>query len=90
MIFPPARIVLIDDDEHHLETLHNAISHLGSTCLPFLYTDEDPTSDQLGHARVIFCDLHLGSDTLTSDKKIYYAKIASMLSETITPRNATE
>ena len=83
MIFQPADIVVIDDSESHLIALSNAIAQLGSACLSFLYTDTHPQAHQLSGARLIFCDLHLGSDTLTTDKKAFYANIASMLAEQI-------
>ena len=83
MIFQPARIVVIDDNELHLRALDKAVSHLGSACLSFLYVDDHPQAAQLVGARLIFCDLHLGGDTLTTDKKTYYANIVSMLAENI-------
>ena len=83
MILQPARIVVIDDNEFHLRALDKAICQLGSACLSFLYVDDHPQAVQLVGARLIFCDLHLGGDTLTTDKKAYHANIVSMLAERI-------
>lgn len=83
MILQAARVIVIDDDEQHLAALSRAIGKLGSACLSFHYQDEHPTNHQLAGVRLIFCDLHLGGDTLTSDKTIFYANIASMLAEGI-------
>ena len=83
MILQPARIVVIDDNELHLRALDKAICELGSACLSFLYVDDHPRAVQLVGARLIFCDLHLGGDTLTTDKKAYHANIVSILAETI-------
>ena len=83
MIFQPARIVIIDDNEAHLRALDRAITQLGSACLSFLYVDDHPHALQLAGARIIFCDLHLGGDTLTTDRKAYYANIVSMIADKI-------
>ena len=83
MILQAARVVVIDDNEQHLAALSRAIGKLGSACLSFHYQDEHPTKHQLAGARLIFCDLHLGGDTLTSDKTIFYANIASLLADGI-------
>ena len=87
MILQGARIVVIDDNEQHLMALTRVIAELGSACLSFHYKDEHPAKHQLAGARLIFCDLHLGSDTLTSDKNAFYANIASMLAEGISPEH---
>lgn len=79
MILQAARVVVIDDNEQHLAALSRAIGELGSACLSFHYQDQHPNRDQLAGARLIFCDLQLGSDTLTTDKTPFYANIASML-----------
>ena len=79
MILQAARVVVIDDNEQHLAALSRAIGALGSACLSFHYRDEHPNRDQLAGARLIFCDLQLGGDTLTTDKTTFYANIASML-----------
>ena len=87
MILQPARVVVIDDNEQHLTALARAIAELGSACLSFLYRDEHPGRQHLAGARLIFCDLHLISNTLTSDKTTAYANIASMLLEGISPEH---
>lgn len=79
MIIQPARIVVIDNNSEHLKALVDALSVLGSACLPFHYKDTHPEEHLLSGARFIFCDLHLISDAVTTDKKKEYANIASML-----------
>ena len=79
MIIQPARIVVIDNDEIHLKYLVDALTAMGSACLPFHYKEDHPESKLLSGARFIFCDLHLISDAMTSDRKQQYANIASML-----------
>jgi hypothetical protein len=81
MIGQAPRIVLIDDKRHHLYGLAHALGKLDSACLPFHFEDQGPSKQQLKNARVIFCDLHLLSDTLTADSKQQLALIASILSE---------
>lgn len=79
MIIQPARIVIIDNEEAHLKSMVDALSEMGSACLPFHYKEEHPKPELLAGARFIFSDLHLVSDAVTSDKKQQYANIASML-----------
>lgn len=81
MIAQSARIVLIDDKLHHLHGLTKALGKLDSACLPFQFEDQGPSRSQLKHARVIFSDLYLLSDSLTGDTKQQLANIVSMLSE---------
>nr|WP_070960642.1 hypothetical protein [Hyphomonas sp. Mor2] len=83
MIIQPARIVVIDNNSEHLKALVDALSGLGSACLPFHYQDAHPERHLLAGARFIFCDLHLISDAVTSDKQKEYANIASMLLEAL-------
>ena len=83
MISQPARIVVIDNEPKHLSALTRALANMGSACLPFLYEAEHPSQSHLASARVIFCDLHLLSDAMTSDNKQQYANIASMLLESL-------
>ena len=87
MILQAARVVVIDDNEQHLAALARAIAELGSACLSFLYRDEHPDRQQLAGARLIFCDLHLVIDALTSDRKALYANIASMLLQGISAQH---
>ena len=83
MIIQPARVVIIDDNETHLNALSSALTRLGSASLPFRYEDEHPPLGHLGGARVIFCDLHLSSDALTTDARQHCANIAGMLGQAL-------
>ena len=87
MILQPARVVVIDNKKQHLDALARAIAQLGSACLSFLYKDDYPGSHLLIGARLIFCDLHLVSDAVTTDKKALYANIASMLQQGISAQH---
>ena len=87
MILQPARVVVIDNEKQHLDALARAIAELGSACLSFLYKDEYPGKHLLAGARLIFCDLYLVSDAVTSDKKALYANIASMLQQGISAQH---
>lgn len=79
MIVQPARIAVIDNNEHHLKALVDALSGMGSGCLSFHYNEDHPRPEMLTGVRFIFSDLHLISDAVTSDKKQQYSNIASML-----------
>jgi len=83
MILQPARIVLIDDKQSHLKAIADALGLLGSASLSFLYKDEHPAPEILAGVRLIFCDLHLGSDAKTTDTKTYCSNIASMLASSL-------
>ena len=87
MILQPARVVVIDNKKQHLDALARAIAELGSACLSFFYKDEYPDRHLLAGARLIFCDLHLVSDAVASDKKALYANIASMLQQGISTQH---
>lgn len=83
MIIQPARIVIIDDNEEHLNTLSSALTSLGSASLAFRYEDAHPTKEHMHGARVIFCDLHLSSGAMTTDTAEQCANIASMLAQSL-------
>lgn len=87
MIIQPARIIVIDDNKDHLKSLTDTLCKMGSGCLPFHYEDDPPESKLLKGARFIFCDLHLTSDGVTSDKKTQYSIIASMLADRLNQKH---
>lgn len=83
MILQPARIVLIDDNERHLKAISEALGQLGSASLSFQYQGDNPGPAIMAGARLVFCDLHLNSDAMTSDGKTECSQIVGMLDEAI-------
>ncbi|WP_146010277.1 hypothetical protein [Acidimangrovimonas sediminis] len=75
---------MIDDNRDHLRAISDALGSLGSASLSFLYNSDHPSPSVLAGARLIFCDLHLNADTITSDGKAECGNIASMLATGLT------
>ena len=83
MKLPAPRIIVIDDDQKHLEGLAQGLNRLGTSCLPVHFTGE-LTIEPCSHVRVIFADLHLSSGT-PGDHAKNFAMIGGLIEESIRP-----
>lgn len=87
MISQKAKIVVIDDQEAHLNAVVDCLKGEGTICLPHLYTDAFPPAEMLSGVRVIFCDVHLAGSRSGTDLKIEIANICQFLSTSISDTN---
>ena len=85
-MFPPPRVVAVDDKPEHLRAILNAFQELGTPCLGLEYRPEDELeSTHFQGVRILFLDLHLVESAPTSDDRRHFAVIASILSGNISP-----
>ena len=82
-MFEPPRVIAIDDDLQHLDSLVSGLQHHGVACLPVHFVDTDsikPCPD----VRVIFSDLNLIGRA--SDHTGQFAALTTLLEQRIAPR----
>ena len=83
-MFPPPRVVAVDDKLEHLRAILNVFQELGTPCLGLEYNPEyELEKRHFQGVRILFLDLHLVESAPTSDDRRHFAVIASMLSDNI-------
>lgn len=83
-MFSVPRIVAVDDELWHLDSLIKGLSQCGIGCLPIHYKSEMENVVACPHARVIFADLNLIPGT-PRDHKIDFSVIGGLLTQKIRP-----
>lgn len=78
------RIVVIDDERDHLDSLVEEVKGFGIPCLPIHFTGEPAEVSECPGVRVIFADLHLIAGVV-SDHKKDFSVIGSLLEDRIKP-----
>ena len=79
------RIVVIDDERDHLDSLVKEVKGFGIPCLPIHFTGEPAEVSECPGVRVIFADLHLVAADVPSDHKKDFSVIGSLLEDGIKP-----
>ena len=83
-MLPSPRVVVIDDEQKHLDGLTDGLNRHGTACLPIHFTGETASIPPCPHARVIFADLHLGSGT-RGDHTQDFSTLGGLIEDTIRP-----
>lgn len=84
MMLTTPRVLVIDDDQNHLEGLARALNQYGVACLQFHFTGDTTHIKPCPHVRGIFVDLHLGKGPV-SDHSRDFGIIGGFIEETIRP-----
>lgn len=85
-MLPAPRIVAIDDEPDHLESLAKGLNQYGTACLPIHYTGDAAAIPTCPHVRVIFADLHLAPGGGSPESYAQdFGTIGGLLEETIKP-----
>lgn len=83
-MFPPPKVIVIDDEASHLNGLVKGLNRCGVASLPIHFTEE-MEFPSCPDVRVIFADLHLGPGGLSSDHTTDFSTINSLLENEIKP-----
>ena len=83
-MFPPPRVIVIDDERAHLNGLVDGLNRRGVASLPVLF-EEGTQIPPCPDVRVIFADLHLGPGGLSSSHKPDFSTINSLLENDLRP-----
>lgn len=78
------RIIVIDDEKHHLESLTKELDRLETLYLPIHFTGEQVDIPACPNVRLIFADLHLVGG-IVSDYKRDFTVIGSLIEDVIRP-----
>lgn len=85
MMLSTARIIAVDDERKHLDSLMEGLTQYGAACLPIYFTGSVMDIPPCPHVRVIFADLHLIGGTQSHDHKKDFGAIGSLIEKTIKP-----
>ena len=83
-MLPAPRVVAIDDEPEHLESLARGLNQNGTACLLIHYTGAMAAIPPCPHVRVIFADLHLGGGVSGGHGRDF-STIGGLLEDTIKP-----
>lgn len=83
-MFPPPKVIVIDDEASHLNGLVKGLNRCGVASLPIHFAEE-MEFPSCPDVRVIFADLHLGPGGLSSDHTTDFSTINSLLENEIKP-----
>lgn len=84
MIPPARRIIVLDDEQDHLNRLSEGIRQFNIPFLPLYFTGEKTDVPACPNVRVIFADLHLVGG-IASDHKKDFSVIGNLIEDTIKP-----
>ena len=84
MMLPSPRVIVIDDEQKHLDGLTQGLNQCGTTCLPIYFTGESLSIPTCTHVRVIFADLHLTSGT-SNNLEMEFSTIGELIENNIKP-----
>ena len=84
MRLPAPRVIVIDDELEHLDSLTAGLNRYGAACLPIHFTGESADIPECPHVRVIFADLHLSRGAAT-DHTRDFSTIGGLIEGTIKP-----
>ena len=85
MMLSTARIIAVDDEQQHLDSLMEGLTRYGAACLPIYFTGGAMDIPPCPHVRVIFADLHLIGGTQSHDQVKDFSAIHSLIEDTIKP-----
>ena len=85
MTLPAPRIIVIDDNPAHLQSLTSGLNSYGVACLPIHFTGDDADVPRCPQVRVIFADLHLNEAGGATDNARHFTVIGGLLEETVVP-----
>lgn len=83
-MFSSPRVIAIDDESKHLESLTIELARFGTACLPIHFTGEPVNILPCPNVRVIFADLHLITHT-PGDHAQDFSAIGGLIEDTIKP-----
>jgi len=78
------RIIAIDDEQEHIESLARGLNRYGTVCLPIHFIGEVPQIPECPLVRVIFADLHLNSGA-SGEHSQHFSILGGLIEETIKP-----
>lgn len=85
MMFAAPRFIAVDDKKEHLEAILSSFQQIGTPCMGILFDPEhDIDKAHFRGVRCIFMDLHLLSGAVVTDHKADYARIQTILEDSIT------
>lgn len=84
MMFASPRVIVVDDDQDHLDGLVGGLHRGGVACLPIHFTGDTSSIKPCPDVRVVFTDLNLIGQG--SDHPAQYAALGGLLEGTIMPR----
>jgi len=87
LIFSAPRFIVVDDKKEHLRAITETFERIGSPCLGVHFDPSvDLNDEHFRGVRCLFMDLHLIGGQAGSDDTQYFAHIASILEQTISPK----
>lgn len=84
MLLAP-RIIVVDDDQTHLDGLVAGLHRYGTSCLPIHFTGDTTGLRKCPDLRLIFADLHLNEGGAGTDYERHFAVIGGLIEETFGP-----
>jgi len=78
------RIIVIDDEQEHLESLARGLNRYGTVCLPIHFIGEVPQIPECPSVRVIFADLHLNPGA-SGEHSQHFSILGGLIEKTIKP-----
>lgn len=83
-MFPGAKIVVIDDDQEHLDAVVIALRKLGLACLSYHYPDQRPdAATTFGGVRLLITDINLVGGSSPGNNSATLGPITSLISRII-------
>ena len=85
MTLPAPRVIIIDDNDEHLQVLANSLYASGVACLPVHFTGDVDGIPRCPHTRVLFADLHLTDGAAGTGNAQHFGTIGGLLEGTLMP-----